>query len=274
VTKAILLPSDPVALARELAQKFGENRLMTYASAVAFRTFVALVPLALLGIALLGAFGQQKVWHRTLAPPLEKRFLPQVFDGINATVERIFQQGGWLLIAFAIALTIYYVSSAVRSIMSSLNEIDGTKEGRGTLARYAVSLGLTVAVVVCLGGAILLVTAGGRLAGSSGGVLHVGLGILRWLAAILLLALMIGIVVNYGSYQRHSKTWVSTGTAAIVLAWVVMSLVFKWFVSSVANYRTGPGILAAFLVLATYVYFSSIVFLVGIQLDELVGRER
>src|SRR5205823_2795689 len=155
VAKATRLRRDPVALARALADVFGENRLMTYASAVAFRTFVALIPLALLGIALLGAFGQQKVWRRTLAPPLEKRFLPQVFDGINATVERIFQQGGWLLIAFAIVLTLYYVSSAVRSIMSSLNEIDGTKEGRSTLLRYGVSVALTVAVVVFLIAAIL-----------------------------------------------------------------------------------------------------------------------
>jgi uncharacterized BrkB/YihY/UPF0761 family membrane protein len=59
----------------------------------------------------------------------------------------------------------------------------------------------------------------------------------------------------------------------IVGVWLVTSLVFRWFVASVANYRSGPGVLAAFLVLTTYVYTSSIIFMVGIQLDDLLRAE-
>src|SRR6266540_1900400 len=214
---------------------------------------------------------EQKVWKRTVAPPIEDRVLPRVFGGIDATVETIFRQGGWLLIAFAAALALLDVASAVRSIMSSLNEIAVAEEGRPTWLRFAVSFALAVVVIVCLVGAVLVVSVGGWLAGSSGGVLHLGLGIARWLAAIVLL-LTVAVVVRYGGYRPRSKTWVSIGSGAIVAAWVVLSLAFKWFVASVASYRSGPGILVAFLILTTYVYASAIVFLVGVQLDELVGR--
>lgn len=132
-------------LAQDLVEAFGANRLLTYASPAAFRILVALIPLALLGIALLGALGEQHVWRDTLAPRIEHRVLPQVWSGVNATVEQIFRTGGWVLIAFAIVLSI--------------------------------------------------------------------------------------------------------------------------------NYRTGPGVLAAFLVLTTYVYTSSIIFMVGIQLDDLLRAE-
>ena len=51
-----------------------------------------------------------------------------------------------------------------------------------------------------------------------------------------------------------------------------MSLVFGWFVSSVANFKTAPGQLTVFLVLSTYAYASSITFLVGVQADELMRK--
>ena len=41
--------------AHDIAERFSEHSLLTYASAIAFRAIVALVPLTLLGLALLGA---------------------------------------------------------------------------------------------------------------------------------------------------------------------------------------------------------------------------
>lgn len=265
------LRRDPRALARALVDAFGKNRLLTYASAVAFRTLVALIPLTLLGIALLGATGQQHVWNETLAPGIEQRVEAPVFSGIDSTVQSIFQQGGGLLIAFAAVLCVLDVSSSVRAIMSSLNEIDATRETRSTVVRFVVSFALGAVVIAGLVGAVLLVTAGGRLAGTTGGVLHVAFGMLRWVAALALLTLTIALVVRFGGVAPHSKRWITQGTVAIVLAWAVMSVAFKWFVASFANYKTGPGILFAFLILTTYVYASAIVFLVGVQLDALLG---
>ena len=259
-------------LGRALVDAFGENRLMIYASAVAFRTLVALIPLTLLGIALLGATGQQKIWVRTLAPPIRHRVLQPVFLGINATVEQIFTRDGSLLIVFAAGLALLDVSFAVSGIIRSLNEILETRDKRSIWQRFAVAVVLAFVVIVLLFGAALLVTAGARIAGSSGGFVHFGVGILRWIAAIVLLGLAVALIVRFGPYRSRSKTWVSVGSASIVFAWVVASLAFKWFVSSVANYRSGAGILAAFLVLTTYVYTSSIIFLVGAQLDELLRK--
>lgn len=261
------------ALAREIVDAFGEHRLLTYASAVAFRTLVALIPLTLLGIALLGATGQRKIWERTLAPPIEKRVLPPVFAGIDATVQQIFMSNGAFLIGFAAVLALLDVSSAMRACMSALNEITNSKDGRPTWLRFAVSFALAAATIVCLVGAVLVVVAGGRIAGSTGGVAHFAFGIVRWLIGLVLLGTAIALVFRYGAYQSRSKTWVSIGSVTIIVAWVAASLAFKWFVSSVARYKTGPGILAAFLVLTTYVYVSSVIFLVGAQLNELLRVE-
>jgi membrane protein len=261
------------SLVREIVDQFGEHRLLTYASAVAFRTLVALIPLTLLGIALLGATGQRKIWDDTLSPPIEQRVLLPVFSGINATVQQILTSGGAFLIGFAAVLALLDVSSAVRAIMSGLNEITNSKDKRPTWRRFAVSYAIAAATIFCLVGAILVVVAGGRVAGSTGGLTHFGFGVLRWIVGLVLLGAAVALVFRYGPYKARSSAWVSAGSVAIVVAWVVASLAFRWFVTSVANYKSGPGILAAFLVLTTYVYVSSIIFLVGAQLNELLQAE-
>jgi membrane protein len=272
VPRPRLTPREARAFALELRNLYAKNRLATYANAVAFRTFVAMIPLSLLGIAVLGVSGEKRIWTRTIAPAIQKRVLPKVFEGINASVEQIFSSDGTLLIVFAAALAFFDVFLAVRTTISALNEITGSADDdtRPRLLRLAVSCALAAVVIVCIVGALLVVIAGGRIADSTGGLAHFGFGVLRWLVGLALLGLAIGLVFRYGPYASRSKTWVSVGSVAIVVAWVVESLGFQWFVTSVANYRSGPGILLAFLVLTTYVYTSSMVFLVGAQLNELL----
>ena len=66
--------------------------------------------------------------------------------------------------------------------------------------------------------------------------------------------------------------WVGLGTIFVVVAWIAMSLVFAWYVGSVANFKTAAGQLTVFLVLTTYAYAASITFLVGVQADELMRK--
>jgi uncharacterized BrkB/YihY/UPF0761 family membrane protein len=56
-------------IARRLAADSAEHHLWTYASAISFRALVALVPLFLLGLALLIALGVEDVWSSSVAPP-------------------------------------------------------------------------------------------------------------------------------------------------------------------------------------------------------------
>jgi uncharacterized BrkB/YihY/UPF0761 family membrane protein len=59
----------------------------------------------------------------------------------------------------------------------------------------------------------------------------------------------------------------------VVVAWIGATLIFELFVTHVANFKTATGSLAVFLVAIGYVYTSSIILLVGIELDELLREE-
>jgi len=250
---------------------FNEHGILDHASAIALRALVALIPLTLLGLALLGAFGLEDVWRNQLAPPLEHHLTHPTYRAINAGVLKIFHQASPGLIVFAGLLAIWSVSSVVRACMSGLDAIYEQEETRSTWHRFGLSIGLGIAITLCVVGAVLAVTAG-RSIGGSDGVLDALLLILRWAAAIGALGLAVGLLVHFAPTERRAERWVGLGTIFVVAAWIAMSLVFGWFVNSVADFKTAPGQLAVFLVLTTYAYASAITFLVGVQADELMRK--
>jgi membrane protein len=247
---------------------FDRNDLLNSASAIALRALVSLIPLALLGLALLGAFGLEDVWKSHIAPALQAHFTPSVYRAMATSVQKIFAADSAGLIAFAALLSIWDVSSCVRACMNAMTKIYNQRDDRSIWKRFGISIGIGIGIALCVIGAVLVVFTIPRLSGAA-----VLLGIVRWAASIGLLVLAVGLLVHFAPFRRRSEEWVGLGTILIVATWVVASFIFKWFVTSVANFKSATGILAFFLVLTSYVYTSSIIFLIGVQLDELLRKD-
>jgi len=250
---------------------FDRHLLLDHASAIAFNVLKALVPLTLLALAVLGAVGQRNVWSKTLFARLQQHLQPQRAHAIDAGAQRIFSTDSTGLIVFAALLVIWYVSGAVRAVIGSINDIYETDETRPWKVRYPVSFGLAFTIAVCLVGSLLVVTVGSALAhnGFAGVVVSIG----RWLVAIGLLALAVAMLVRYAPADRRAKKWASAGSVLVIAAWIGATLLLELFVVHVANFKTAVGSLTVFLVLIGYVYTSSIIFLVGVELDELLRAD-
>jgi membrane protein len=248
---------------------FARHDLLTYASAIAFQVLKSLIPLTLLAIAVLGAVGRQDVWDDHVAPSLRSHFDRPVFRGVDYAAHKIFQHDSAPVILFAALLAIWYVSGAVRGIMGGINRIYEDEEKRPTWLRWLISFGLALVVVACIAGAALLVV----VTPDPGGAWKVLTLPARWIGALLSLALAAGLLVRVAPMHRRSKKWASAGGVLVVGTWFVTSLVFRWYVASVANFKSAIGQLTVFIVLMVYVYASSIVFLVGVELDELLRED-
>jgi membrane protein len=250
---------------------FNRHQILDHASAIALRGLIALIPLTLLGLALLGAFGLEDVWSEQLAPPLQHHLTHSTYQAINAGALKIFHQQSAGLIAFAGLLAIWNVSTMVRACMTGLNAIYEQKETRSTWHRFGLSIGLGIGITLCVVGSVLAVTAGRHIGGSDG-VVDALLLVVRWAVAIGALGLAVGLLVHFAPTERRAERWVGLGTIFVIAAWIAMTLVFSWFVSSVANFKTAPGQLAVFLVLTTYAYLSANILLIGVQADELMRK--
>lgn len=230
---------------------------------------VALIPLTVLALGVLGALGKRRVWVQQIAPGIHRRLPHATWDAVNYAAERILAHASAGLIAFGVVLTIWEISGSVRTIRGAMNQIYDTEEQQSTWIRLGISFLLAVAIGGCLVGSILVVT----LARHLGGTLHVLVDIGRWILVVVLLGLAVELLVRFGTAEPRPKRWVTLGSAFTVVAWLIATLIFRIYVESVANFRSTIGTFVALFILTAYLYTTAIVFLVGVQADELIRKD-
>ncbi|MDQ6914645.1 MAG: YihY/virulence factor BrkB family protein [Actinomycetota bacterium] len=259
---------------RQVVRAYADNDLLTSASAIAFQVVTAIIPFVLFLCALLGFLDLERVWRDDVASGIRDKVSPALFDVINSAVTNAIthRQAFWLTAGGLLA--VWEISGAVRATMGALNRVYDVEESRPLRTRLAVSTGLAVAVGVCFAGAIAVVRLGPLLLGGHQSVL-VGAAsfAVRWALALGLLGLATGLLVRLAPAARQPLGWVSAGSALTLGCWLAMSLLFGWYITSLAAYGSIFGSLAAVFVAFTYIYLSAMAFLFGVQLDAIVRRE-
>ncbi|MGZ4334668.1 MAG: YihY/virulence factor BrkB family protein [Gaiellaceae bacterium] len=255
-------------IVRLWVEVFDRHNLLTYASAIALRTFIAAVACTLFGLGILGAAHQQQLWRQTIGPAIAPKVLPHVFAGIDQTVNRVFSSSTAGLLALAAALAVWEVSGIIRAAIGALDEIYETPETRPAWIRFPLTFGLAIVFLAAILGAIAVVWAG-----HVSGRWSIPVLILRWPAAVALVAFAFGLIVRWGPDERRRVRWTSVGSVLVVVGWIGETLIFGAYVHSVADFRTPVGSLEVFIFLATYFYIAAIVLLVAMELDELVRAD-
>jgi membrane protein len=252
-------------IVRLWVELFDRHNLLTYASAIALRTFIAAVACTLFGLGILGAAHQQQLWKKTIGPAIEPKVLPHVFSGIDQTVNRVFSSSTAGLLALASALAVWEVSGIIRASIGALDEIYEAPEPRPFWIRFPLSFGLAILFLAAVLGAIAIIWAG-----HVSGTWSIPILILRWPAAVALIAFAFELIVRWAPAQHRRVRWASLGSVLVVVGWIGETLIFGEYVRTVANFRTSVGSLEVFIFLATYFYIAAIVLLVAMELDELV----
>jgi membrane protein len=259
--------SGRLSMARGFVRDFSENGLPVFASALSFRILLALVPLALFGVAVLGFLELDDVWTDSVAPEIRDRVSDPAFTLIDRTAERVLtaKERWWLTVGAGVAL--WEVSAGIRVTMRALDRIYGGGTSRSPGARLAVSLALSVPISILLLGAVaaaqvLPAALDRRGGGAVGDVAGRALG---WGLSAVLISLAIALLVRFGPSTSKSVRVAGVASVVVVACWTVASTLFGLYATHVASYGTLLGGLAFVFVLMVYVYVSALTFLVGLQ---------
>src|SRR3954470_16172094 len=261
---------------REILAGFKKNDLLTYASAISFQVVFALVPLALLALGLIGTLGLSNWWTSDAAHTVKDNVSPPVYHVIDDTVRKILAHRQLFWVTLGAVIAVWEVSGAMRATMQVLNRVYGVEEGRSFKRKLAESIVLSTAVTFMLllaSAVVKLGPAAARDLFGDGPVVDVLSFLASWGAAVALLFLVVATVVRFAPDARRPVRWVTFGGLLVIVGWVAMSLVYGFYISSLADYESIFGSLAVVLVTMTYIYISAIVFLTGVQLDSLVRHQ-
>jgi len=263
---------DLRTLVRTLLQKYRENDLLTYASAISFQVFFALIPLLLFALGLIGFLSLSEVWAKDIAPEIKPHVSGSMFQVIDDTVNQILRSKALFWVSFGAVIAVWEISGAVRAVMQVFNRIYEVDEKRPFWRRMRISFGLAAINGLCFITAAALVRFGPLAIGALGGgvVIDVVSVAVPWAVALSLLIVVVGVMVRFAPDCRRPLHWVSFGALVVVTGWALMSIGFWVYATQIADYGSIFASLATIIVTMTYLYVSAIVFLTGVQLDALV----
>lgn len=180
-----------------------------------------------------------------------------------------------------VAAAIWSASGYVGAFMRASNKIYEVNEGRSFFRLRPVQLVVTLVLVVLQTTLLLAVALTGPLAANVGAVLGIGSAavaawdLAKWpvLAAIVLLMFMIlyhaSPNAKLGSYRS-----VLPGAVLGMVAWLVASAAFAFFVANFGSYDKTYGSLAGVIVFLVWLWISNVAVLLGAELNAERERSR
>jgi membrane protein len=95
----------------------------------------------------------------------------------------------------------------------------------------------------------------------------------RWPILFLVVALVLALVYRYGPCRPNPRwRWITWGSALASLAWIALSAVFSWYAANFGSYNATYGSLGAIMGFMVWLWLSTIVVLLGAELDAEMER--
>jgi membrane protein len=97
------------------------------------------------------------------------------------------------------------------------------------------------------------------------------LQIIQWLAFIVVLFLIFGLLYRYLPNQRDNKcSWVSPGSLTAIVLWVIVTSGFRLYLNYFNNYDKTYGSLGAVMILMLWLYLTALVIIIGGSLNQVI----
>ncbi|MEL6909596.1 MAG: YihY/virulence factor BrkB family protein [Cyanobacteria bacterium J06648_1] len=97
----------------------------------------------------------------------------------------------------------------------------------------------------------------------------------RWLGfpiALGIIAIAFSLIYRYGTSKRSKNTPVLPGAILAAISWAIVSLIFRLYVSHIGIYSRIYGTVGTAIILMLWLYLSSLVMLIGEQLNVVLGE--
>lgn len=208
-------------------------------------------------------------------------------DSVNLIKEvlnevMIFQHGG-IIAVFGFCITVFLSSNAIFCMIKGLNRALGIDEHRSLITSRALSILMVFVNIFVMFITVNLIIFGKVLMQFALNFLHITQGavdiflISRWFVSFIALYLVAHL--NYfllpawqGSDKLKSKSSLP-GTLFFSFCWMFGSWCFSIYINNLHTYNRVYGSIGAFVMLMVWLYYTSIIFLVGGEINSNAYRK-
>ena len=259
-------------------KEVGEDHVAAFAGNLTYKALFALFPFLTLVLSLLGLFNATSLvtdmigyLKGVLSQPAIELIEKQLIPLTESQAESAFTLGAII----SIALALWGVSGAFRSIMEAMNVMYEVEEDRPAWKMYGISIFISLAVVILMLTAFGIVifggSVGGGLAGFIGleGVFTTVWTIVQWPIVACIVLFTFAIIYFFAPAAKQRFRWISPGAFLAFAFWLLFSLLFSFYVGASGSFET-YGSLAGVIILMLYIYYTSFIMLLGAEMNQVI----
>jgi membrane protein len=267
---------------RRTLHEYTRNGCTTLAAALTYYGVLALFPALLALVSLLGIFGQAKQSTDVILQIVGSVADESTVTIIRQPLEQLANApGAGFVLAFGVIAAIWSASGYVGAFSQAMNRIYDVDEGRPLWKRRPMMLLITVVMLIMAVVVALLLIVSGPVTHAIGDA--VGLGdtavlawnIAKWPILVVFAVVMIA-VLYYGTpnVKQPKFEWISMGSVIALIALVVASLGFFFYVANFAHYNSTYGSIGGVIVLLLWLWLVNLSLLFGAQFNAELERAR
>jgi membrane protein len=257
-----------------------KRRLMGLSAEMAYNAMLALFPAILAILTAIGLFEESlQETFRNLANQLSEVAPDEALQLIRDFVKGISLTKNSSLFSLSFIAAIWAASGALSAAMNAFDQIHTipTEAARPFWKAKLISLCLTIGSILLLVTASFLVFISDlviRLVVHESGasVLLTLWRLLSWPLALGIVATAFAFIYRFGPSRWKHGTPIMPGAILAAISWAILSALFRLYVENFGNYNKVYGAVGAVIVLLLWLYMSSLVLLLGDQLNVTVGE--
>lgn len=255
---------------KQLISRVIDDEIDALAAQVTYYLLLSFFPFLLL---LLSMLGYSDLQSKDVLIYLSQIMPKNSFDLIYTTVIEVFDSTNGNLLPLSIMGLIWTGSSGFRSIMRGLNKAYDEKETRPYWKTLSISMLFMIGLALAIIGVVALIVFGQTIGGviqsrfdvSSSFIL--GFDILRYIVILGGMIFIFAALYHFTPCRRLTFKEVMPGAIFTTLGWLVSSLGFAYYVNNFNNYSGVYGGIGAVIVLMLWLYITSIIILVGGEIN-------
>ena len=257
-----------------------KNSLTTRASSLAFRFFLALFPSIIFLFALIPYIPIDNFQEQLLM--LIKNVLPEnAYELTNSTINDLVTDENGSLLSFGFLFAFYLASNGVNSMILAFNDTAHALKKASFIETRLRSLLLLFIIVFLMIMAIGLIVFNKIIITylisnnyiSNNYIIYI-IETLDFIILLFIFFLGISSIYYFGNTRNKKFRFISAGSTLATLLSILLSGGFAFYVNNFATYNKVYGSIGTLMVIMLWLYFNSLVLLIGFELNASIGNAK
>jgi membrane protein len=261
-------------------QALAEGDLVTRASAISFKVFIAFFPAVLVLLTLIPYLPIPDLQLKLLG--MFQDLLPlEVYRFIEHMLTDLLVKKHGTLLSVSFVVGVYLASNSIDAILRGFSRSTNLHRWHSPVKQRLLSMGLLLAVPLLATVAIPILTLSGivihkldRLGFFNSDLQKMALFGAKWLVSILLVLGFVSLLYAAGDPTSRRFKFFTPGALLAVVLILLVSQALAFVFTNITNYNALYGSIGAILAVQLWIYLNMIVLLVGYELNVAIGRAR